>query len=394
MSYLERTGVPTQIGAQNEQNQWDYEHAQLLKKYPGGNEPNGTRVNVKNYVEGCLKLIHARLISRAEHVAYYARRQWEAETRSDANATTKRRERKGNVKFGLLLEKAEAAQANINEVWKGFSEWAKGLDALLLERDKSIEHSSSVIVKPAAQAAMIPETATAPVPTPSPGPRRGTSKPKAMPRNRSAPPRVMSGKAPFAAATSVSSTFRNHVEILRAHQVEFRLKNHYAPQGEPLIAMISAVDAERFNLPRTIAASTWDEKTILFELDDEQRSRIGAQELRDYSERPAPQPPVQPQHSTQPESISATPSASRSGLTLQKEQSQTRSEPELTDDTIAPDAERCSEPHVVVPPHLPNSDAKPPEAMIAETRLLAGPESIQRWRRLLARAETLPLLPM
>lgn len=275
-SYLERTGKPTKVGAQNEQNQWDYEHSELLKKYPGGNKVDGKPEIVAGYVSDCMKLIHVRLQSRAKFVSYFARRQADSDRQVNPTPTTRRRNRRQDYRFEQLADLADKTLANINEVWTGISSWAEGLDVRLLAHAEQAQFESKVKdsgcdPKPEqlaprgasnnVAAGITSRTQSGPVPQP----------PSSLGTTDVPASKKVSGPS---AGIARPSSFEMQIALLREHDIHFEIGRQQLPDGRwALAAKLNKADALQHALPQHVISRGSDEKNLLMLLDQERSRR-------------------------------------------------------------------------------------------------------------------------
>lgn len=266
-SYRERQGKPTKRGAQNEQNQWDYEHAELLRQHPGGDRPDGKPEHVAGYVTGFVELIHARLQSRPKYVSYYAHRQADADEQTNPTPSTKRRNKRRDYRVEWLAEQAGRALDNINEAWMGISAWAKDL-TIESDQERKVKRSSTRL--PAAQSMSERSTLRS-------SSIRDNSVASAQPEGvQPAEPRSTS-RAGVNSATNSSSkssadapkalAFEDQLVVLREHQIEFQIgRETLLNSSWALTATLSDADAKKHALPVKIVARRSEERQLLLEL--------------------------------------------------------------------------------------------------------------------------------
>ena len=276
LSNLERVGTPTRTGAQNEQNHWDYEHAELLKNYPGGDKASGKPEHVAGYVTGCMKLVQARLISRAEFIKYYSQRQADSDLQTNPTPSTTRRNRRRDNRFEELAELARSTLANLNEVWEGISAWSENLEGRLLsyeETSQNLSKDESVASGPkAGQAASRKPSAGNPAKAVTQTTARATSLTRA-----SRTPQDTSRKSPVAApANKVAAPPPVHalLGLMEKHQLDFQLDRFFTPAGKwALVAKLNETDASQLEIPQQVAAVEPAHKRSLMELADRQFAR-------------------------------------------------------------------------------------------------------------------------
>lgn len=266
-SYFERQGKPTKLGAQNEQNQWDYEHAELLREYPGGDKPDGLPEHVAGYVTDFLKLIHARLQSRPKYVSYYAHRQADADDQANPTPSTKRRNRRRDYRLEWLAEQADRVLDNINEAWMGISAWAADLS---IERDQETKVERNSTRSRASQSmsecstlrsSSIRDNSVATAQPDGVQPDEPRSAPRAGVKSASQRPSKSSADAPQ------PLSFEEQLAVLREHQVQFQTGRDTLPNsGWALTATLSDADSKKHALPMTIVARRSEERHLLLDL--------------------------------------------------------------------------------------------------------------------------------
>lgn len=143
-SRAERQGRPTLSGAANEQKQYDYEVAELKKKHPGGDTADGDPKFVAAYVADSIKLIGARLVSRAEFMRYYAWREIDGADGANPTATSRNERKTGNKEALRRVDEAEKALVAIGEIFavivRKAVEAARGV---VLDVDKEISPAAA-----------------------------------------------------------------------------------------------------------------------------------------------------------------------------------------------------------------------------------------------------------
>ena len=266
-SYRERQGKPTKKGAQNEQNQWDYEHAELLRQHPGGDRPDGKPEHVTGYVTGFLKLIHQRLQSRPKYVSYYAHRQADADDQANPTPSTIRRNKRRDYRVEWLAEQADRALDNINEAWMGISAWAADL-TIMQDQEPKIERHGVRSQTPRSKSehstprsSSFADNTVAKAQSDDVKPAEPRSAPHA--RVKSASETASESRT----ADRKSLSFEDKLAVLRMHQVQFKIGRATLPKsGWALTANLSDADAEKHAMPTIIVARRSEERRLLLDL--------------------------------------------------------------------------------------------------------------------------------
>ena len=293
LSYLERTGKPTKTGAQNEQNQWDHEHKELLKRYPDGNKAEGKTENVAGYTSGYMKLILSRMQSRPNFTSYFARRQSDSDRQVHPSPTTERRNKRRDYRFEQLAQLADQTLANINEIWSGISEWAVNLDARLLAHAKQTQSQSNS--QPQQSDAPREKVATrgssdfATSPTFSgvqnerePQPPKHAKTGDAPASNEAVPPRDKAARP---------SSFNSQIVLLYEHNIPFEIGRLQLPDGGwALAANLSKADASQHHMPLHVIARVPEEKRLLMRLHQFRTKRMSRDNIPEQSEPADVQP--------------------------------------------------------------------------------------------------------
>lgn len=266
-SHRERWGKPTKKGAQNEQNQWDFEHAELLRLYPEGDRPDGKPEHVTGYVTGFLKLIHQRLQSRPKYVSYYAHRQTDADDQANPTPSTIRRNKRRDYRVEWLAEQADRALDNINEAWMGISSWAA---------DMTIKQDHEPKIKRDGVRSQTPQSKSEHS-TPRSSSITDDTVAKAQPDDLKPAELRSAHRARVKSASETASesgtadrkslSFEDKLAVLRKHQVQFKIGRATMPNsGWALTANLSDADAEKHALPTKIVAHRSEERRLLLDL--------------------------------------------------------------------------------------------------------------------------------
>ncbi|MEL7685497.1 MobA/MobL family protein [Citromicrobium bathyomarinum] len=277
----ERLGRPTLEGAMNEQCQWNYEVSELLKRYPGGDQPDGEPAAVAGFVSGKEKLIFKRLRSRSEYVLRFASQEEDWDNQRNPTPSSVRRNKRRDYRPERLAREAREMLDRIDDIWPHITQGLNDLAARISSiapQDPAREAATSNTAKPsdaASQGHIQNGNPTEPADV----------VPPSAPSNKaiSAPPLVEKVAPP----SKPAQPFRVNFEKLQESRVAFTISQVYEQDKKVLIASVAARDAAAIGLPRRIIARLPQERADLMSLLDE-RANIDA--ALPKTERPASKP--------------------------------------------------------------------------------------------------------
>ena len=266
----ERKGRPTLDGAMNEQCQWNYEVAELKKKFPGGDCPDGDPKAVSGFVLGMLDLVKKRLRSRSEFVFKYAARETNWDNFASPSPSSIRRNKRRDYGPEQLKLAADEMLNRIDYIWPSMTK----VLANLVNRMSEVSIDDARLRTDAGIKTIQP--------------RSEVAQQERLDRERSKPaqsahfvraPRRASSDNPSRQGVKPRTeiNFDQVIDVLRKRDLKITLNQRLDSNlKKVLIARLTKSDAIRYQIPPEVLAQTPEQRAALMQLVDERAMRTQA----------------------------------------------------------------------------------------------------------------------